>query len=419
MGLWSWVRSVIADRGEHEPIPIHIERTPDGDGYSLRLGVGAGFGGQATARIPVRRRVNPDPHPILKEVHQCEVAGRTLEAANVYALREKARALLEGIAPAHALPVCWFRSPAMDYELPVYERGGELSCPVIGGPRLRAHDLAEIRLRICRYLVSAGYVSDPDEVEVGVLRPRDLRRVPPAAVFRSQADPAFWLPSVEGHSPEGPVVGLLGTSPRLTDGRGRRRAIAGPPPREPAPSAPDVVALLRSVRAEVARGDSEPEIAEALYATQVRPEIWAAAEGRTEDAGRTLVVHLTDPDATTLELGVRATGAGDVCAALEHRGINVFLAPDEDLLARALGDFLAGSGFVRFAAEVEIHQITPARAERLDADSIWTFGDGGPGGLGIASIAAAGAPGDRENPTTGEAGRLEPEAAAAAGSPRR
>ncbi len=413
------MRGVIADRGEHEPIPIHIERAPDGDGYSLRLGVGAGFGGQATARIPVQRRVNPDPHPILKEVHHCEVAGRTLEAANLYALREKARALLEGIAPAHALPVCWFRSPAMDYELPVYEHGGELSCPVLGGPRLRADDLAEIRLQICRYLVSAGYVGDPDEVEVGVLRPRDLRRVPPAAVFRSQADPALWLPSVEGHSPDGPVVGLLGTSPRLTDGRGRRRAIAGPPAREPAPSAPDAVALLRSVRADLARGGSEPETAETLFATQVRPEIWAAAERRTEDARRALVVHLTDPDATTLELGIRGTGAGDVCVALEDRGINIFLAPDDDLLARAVGDFLAGSGFVRFAAEVEIHQVAPARAERLDADSIWTFGDGGPGGFGIAQATAAGTSGDRENPTTGDAGRLEPEAAGAAGSPRR
>jgi hypothetical protein len=363
--------------------------------------------------VPVHRRANPAPHPILKEVHFCEVAGRTLEAANVYALREKVAAQLEGIAPGHALPICWFRAPSMDYELPVYERGGELSSPVVGGPRLHARDLAGIRARVSRYLASAGYVQDADDVEVGVLRPRDLRRVSPACVFRSQANPHLWLPSVEGTSPDGPVVGLLGPSPRLTGraaltGR-QRRPFAGPPAREPAPAAPDVVALLRMVRAELTRarrgfvGSSDRE--EAVYASQVRPEMWSPVEERSEDAGLRLVAHLTDPDATTLELGVRRTGAGDLCTALEDRGINVLLAPDAEALARRLGELLASSDFLRFATEVEIHHVRAERPERLEVDAIWTFGDGG---LDPSTFAAGEA---------ARAGRLDQVTAAIGGRP--
>ena len=335
--------------------------------------------------MPIHRRRNPAPHPILKEVHFCEIAGRTLDAANVFALREKARALLESIAPGHALPICWFRAPAMDYEVPVYEGGGGLTSPVVGGPRLRADDLAGIRARVSRYLVSAGYVRDPDEVDVGVLRPSDLRRVSPACVFRSQADPALWLPSVEGSSPDGPVVGLLGPSPRLA--ARRRRPLPGPAAREPAPAAPDVVALLRSVRAELARGrrgQAAEQGLEAIYACQVRPEMWRAVEDRSDDAGQYLLAHLSDADATALELGVRHTGAGDVCCALEDRGINVFLAPDTDALARRVGEFLAAPGFLRFASEVEVHDARAERAERLEADSIWTFGDRGPEAARVA-----------------------------------
>src|SRR5918911_3568407 len=129
MGLWRWVRDVIADRGELEPVPISLERAPDG-GYRFRLGVRAGFGGQDAARIPVSVRVNPDPHPILKEIHFCEVAGRPLEAANVYALRAKVASLLDTIAPGRALPLCYFRVTEVDYELPVYEDGDDVVSPV-------------------------------------------------------------------------------------------------------------------------------------------------------------------------------------------------------------------------------------------------------------------------------------------------
>src|SRR5919206_2590515 len=120
---------------------MYLERV-DRENYAFRLGVRAGFGGGETARIPIFRRTNEAPHPILKEIHYCEVAGRTLEAANVYALREKVARLLEGIAPGRALPLCYFRVPAMDYELPVYEDDGKILAPIIGAPNLRADDLA-------------------------------------------------------------------------------------------------------------------------------------------------------------------------------------------------------------------------------------------------------------------------------------
>lgn len=358
---------MIADRGELEPVPISLERT-SGDGYAFRLGVRAGFGGQDTARVPVRRRTNPDPHPILKEIHECEVSGQLLSAANPFALREKVARLLDTLAPARTLPLCYFRVPAMDYELPVYEDGSRIVSPVIGGPSLRAHDLAGIRQTVCQYLTSAGYVASHEEVEVGVIRPRDLRRVAPAAVFRSTADAALWIPTVEGTSEEGPVVGVLGPAAEL---RGRERRRAGTVADDQAPAAPDVVALLRVIRQEIARGRRE-EDPSAVYADEVRPEVWARAEARTEDAGASLVAYLSDEDATRLELAIRRTGAGDVAVALEDRGISVFLAADESALADCVGAYLARHDFLRFATEVEVHAASPPRAERLDADEIWT-----------------------------------------------
>jgi hypothetical protein len=369
LGLWNWTRNVIADRGEHEPVPIHLERTEEG--YGFRLGVRAGFGGQETARIPVRRRPNTAPHPILKEIHECEVAGTRLEAANVYALRAKVSRQLEAIAPARTLPLCYFRVAAMDYELPVYEDGGMLTSPVLGGPSLKAPDMAGIRGVVCRYLESAGYVHDPSEVSVGVVRPRDLSRVEPAAVFRSQTAPDLWVPSVEGVSPDGPVVGVVGRPTQLPR-RERRRLGGGPDIEDAAPAAPDVIALLRYLRTELERARSGA--AEGLYACEVRPDIWAAAEERTEESGSRLVAHLQDDEATRLELAVRRTGAGDLAVAVQDQGINVFLAQDEDRLARLVGRHLAGAEFLRFAEEVEIHAVEAPRAERLGVESIRTDG---------------------------------------------
>lgn len=366
---WRWIRNVIADRGEHDPVPIFLEKA-SGDDYSFRLGLRAGIGGHETARIPVGRRLNPDPHPVLKEIHHCEVAGRVLEAANVYALREKVAALLDSIAPSRSLPLAYFRVPAMDYVLPVYEDDGHIVSPVIGGPSLRSRDLGGIRREVCRYLVAAGYVHDPEEVTVGVLRPSDLSLVPPAAIIRSLGDGDVWIPTVEGSSAEGPVVGVLGHAAQLRPAE-RRRAGAGPAAQDTAPAAPDIVSLIRFVRAELERMRSKTD-PEALHATEVRPEIWAAAERRTDDAGTRLVAYLDDGESTRLTLNVRRTGAGDVAVALEDSHINVFLARSENALCRQVGSYLAAGGFLRFAEEVEIHATEPPRSERLDTDSIWT-----------------------------------------------
>src|SRR5215210_2139539 len=305
MGLWRWIRDVIAEQGDQPEIPIHLERGEDGE-YGFRLGVRAGFGGQETARIPIACRPNSANHPILKEVHSCEVAGQHLEAANLYALRRKVASLLEAIAPGHALPLCYFRVPEMDYELPVYEDGERVVAPVLAGPKLKADDLAGVRQVVCRYMMSAGYVSDPEQVKVGVLRPRDLSRVAPAAVFRSHADPELWIPSVEGTSPEGPVVGLLGQAARLR-GPERRRAGAGPARGTAAPAAPDVIEMLRFLRTELSRrgGVDDPTT---LYASEVRPEIWSSAERHTTDTGCRLVAYLSDEQGSALELPARTPG---------------------------------------------------------------------------------------------------------------
>src|SRR5262245_55103887 len=123
MGLWSYIRGVITDTtGGLEPVGVGLERNVDtivelgghaAPGvplYLLRVGMRSGFGRQA-AGIPVYRRPNPAQHPILKEIYSCEVAGQTLEAANVFALRTKVQAALETIAPAHSLPLCYFIAP--------------------------------------------------------------------------------------------------------------------------------------------------------------------------------------------------------------------------------------------------------------------------------------------------------------------
>src|SRR5919197_11023 len=377
MGFWSWARRVATETGLDAEIPISIERVPSAEGehYAFRLGVRAGFGGQDTARIPVVRRPNPAPHPVLKEIHSCEVAGRTLEAANVYALRTKVAAVLAQLAPGGALPVCYFRVPDMDYELPVYEEGGEFVSPVIGGPNLKGEDLAAIRRHICRYLLNAGYVADQSEVAVGVLRPSDLSRVPPAAIFRSLDDPDMWMPAVEGSSPDGTVVGVVGQATRLRT-RARRLPAPGPRTTESAPAAPDAIELLRYLRTELLRGRTVADPT-GLYASEVREEIWAGAERSAQDTGDRLVSYLSDEDSTTLELPVRRTGFGELATALADRGgITAFLAPDADALAAVVGRYLAAEDFLRFATDVEVQAAAAPRAERLDADSIWTAGDG-------------------------------------------
>jgi hypothetical protein len=373
VSVWRWARHVVADRGEETPVPIFLERLGPEDRYCFRLGVRAGFGGQETARIEVHRRMNPDPHPVLKEIFSCEVAGRTLEAANVFALQAKVAALLDSIAPARTLPLCYFRAAPMDYELPVYEHEGRISSPIIGGPKLRATDLAGIRRHICRYLVSAGYAREPEDVQALVLRPRDLRLVAPAAVFCSSADPDVWIPCVDGVSADGPVVGVLERAAHLRR-PGRARLGAGPAVGEATPPAPEIVSLLRYLRLELARGRRglDPST---LYATDVRRDQWALAEARLSDVGGRLVAYLADDRGTRLELAIRRTGAGESVTAIEDRGISAFAADSDEELAGVVGRYLAAQGFLRFAEEIEIHPAQRPHAERLDPNTIWTRGD--------------------------------------------
>src|SRR5919198_4533602 len=136
MSLWAWTKRVVTDQtGGIEPVAIDIERNPgavvelgaenppDVPLYVLRVGLRGGFTGETRAGLPVYRRENPAPHPILKEIYQCEVAGKLLEAANIYALRAKVQRQLEVIAPARSLPLCYFRAARYDYSLGVYEEG--------------------------------------------------------------------------------------------------------------------------------------------------------------------------------------------------------------------------------------------------------------------------------------------------------
>jgi hypothetical protein len=386
MSLWEWIRRVVTDQtGGVEPIRVDLERNPGAivelgaenppgvPLYLLRVGLSGGFG-QARAGLPVFRRTNPARHPILKEIYHCEVAGKTLEAANIFALREKVQRQLEVIAPARKLPLCYFRAPRFDYSLPVYEEGSRMVCPVLAGPKIKAEGLAEIRQPVVRHLQTAGYLSPGEEPEVLVLRPSDLRLVPPAAVIRSLDEPAFWLPTVEGASEEGPVIGLLSHPAELRRSERRRR---GPVAEDVPASAPEVTALLRYIGAEMAR---RVRIVDpwALYACEVRPEIWARTEELTDATAITLTAHIEGGE--RLEMPARRTAAGELVAGLRDRGISVFLAGDQDALARTTGRYLVAQGFLRHAEDVRPEIVSAPAPEALDPDSIWT---GSPAGFAI------------------------------------
>jgi hypothetical protein len=377
MGLWGWTKRVTTDQtGGIEPISVGLERNPgaivelgaynppDVPLYVLRVGIEGGFGG-ARAGLPVFRRENPALHPILKEIYHCEVAGKTLEAANVYALRDKVQRQLEVIAPARSLPLCYFRAPRFDYSLAVYEEGTHLVCPVLAGPKIKADELAEIREPVVRHMRTSGYLMAGEEPEVLVLRPSDLRLVPPAAVIRCLDDPSLWIPTVEGSSAGGPVVGLLSQPAELTTGSRRRR---GAPDATPPPSAPDVTALLRYIGHEMAiRGRLVNPWT--LYATAVRPEIWARTEELTDPTDRTLSAHLEGGAA--LEVPVRHTAAGEAVGALRDEGIALFVAGDHDALAVVIGRYLVECGFLRDAADLRPEVVAASPSEHLDPDSIW------------------------------------------------
>jgi hypothetical protein len=205
-----------------------------------------------------------------------------------------------------------------------------------------------------------------EEPEVLVLRPSDLRLVPPAAIIRCLDDPSLWTPTVEGTSTEGPVVGLLAHPVELTgDGRRVRGAAAPVPP----PSAPDITALLRYIGSEM-RVRGRLASPWALYATDVRPEIWARTEELTEATGHALTARLESGEA--LEVPVRQTAAGEAVGALRDRGIAVFLTGDHDSLAAAIGRYLVGCGFLRDPRDLRARPVREVGPERLDPDSIWS-----------------------------------------------
>jgi hypothetical protein len=167
------------------------------------------------------------------------------------------------------------------------------------------------------------------------------------------------------------VVGVLVRSGELRPPERRRAGLvsdAAPP------AAEDVVGLLRYLQTETDRSRRGIDGA-ALYAAEVRHAVWADAEGRTTDAGTRLSAYLSDEVSTRLELPVRRTGAGDLVTALEDQGITVFLAPDEAALAVRVGRYLVDQGFLDSAARIDVHAVEPPRAERLEADEIWTHGD--------------------------------------------
>jgi hypothetical protein len=378
MNLWVWAKRVAADQtGGVEPIDVDIERNPDANVelgaenapgvplFVLRVGVTGGFGG-TRAGLPVYRRENPAPHPILKEIYTCEVAGKLLEAANIYALRAKVQRQLETIAPGRSLPLCYFRAPRFDYSLAVHEEGDHLVCPVLTGPRIKAQTLAEVGEPVVRHLRTAGYLADDEEPEVLVVRPSDLRQVPPAAVLRCVDDEELWMPTVEGTSPDGPVVGLLTHPAELVVETRRRR---GADPADTPPSAPDVAGLLRYVGHEMSvRGAvADPG---ALYAADVRPEIWARTEELTEPTSRDLTAHLDGGG----ELGVpiRETVAGDSVGAIRTgEAISVFLAGDAEALCDVIGRHLAADGYLHDPRDLRPSIVHEAPSESLDPAAIW------------------------------------------------
>jgi hypothetical protein len=378
LSVFGWAKRVVTSEtgGEPEPVPIGLERNPDAaielgaenppdvHLYMLRVGMRSGFG-QTEAGLPVYRRVNPSPHPILKEIYFCEVAGKTLEAANVFALRAKVQTALEAIAPAHSLPLGYFRAARFDYSLPVYEEGNHLVCPVLTGPSIKGRELADLREPVSRWLQSAGYLAAGEEPEIEVVRPSDLRLVPPAALIRSVDDPATWMPTVEGTSPDGPVIGLLAHPAVL---QVPQRRLAGSD-QAPPPSATDVTGLLRYLGGALAtRGHVQNPWA--LYASDVRPEIWARTEEVTDATNRQLRCFMEG--GPELRLPIRHTAAGEVCAALQEHGITVFLAGDDDALAATVGCYLTDAGFLRHAEDLRLQTLEPPPAESLDPDAIWT-----------------------------------------------
>jgi hypothetical protein len=318
MGALSWARDVIADQGAVDPIPIAVE---DGaDGCFLVAGVNGG-----ATRIAVDRRPNPAPHPILKEINSCEVAGRTLEAESPEALRRKVAAMLESLTPAGVLPLAYFRAPAAAYELPVYEDDGHIVAHAFGGTRSRARDLAGLRAHVARHLVSAGYIAAEDDLQVGFIDPADLHLIEPAGVLRSVTDAEVWLPWADRGAAAAPRVDRLGVD---------------------APGENDVLSVLAWARAELG--------AEGLYASGVAPAAWRAASRGMSEAGIAIAAQLDGGEPTRLELPMLRTADGALAVAIDSGGIDVLRADTPEELAAMVGLRLEECGFLASPERVEV-----------------------------------------------------------------
>ncbi|MEA2443686.1 MAG: hypothetical protein QOJ12_978 [Thermoleophilales bacterium] len=318
MGALSWARDVIADQGAVDPIPIAVEERAEG------CFLVAGVNGGAT-RIAVDRRPNPAPHPILKEINSCEIAGRTLEAESPDALRRKVAAMLESLAPAGVLPLAYFRAPAAAYELPVYEDDGHIVAHAFGGTRSRARDLAGLRAHVARHLVTAGYIAAEDDLQIGFIDPADLRLIEPAGVLRSVTDADVWMPWADRGAGGEPRVDRLGVDASLEN---------------------DVLSMLAWARAELG--------AEGLYTAGVAPTAWRAASRGMSEAGVAIAADLDRGEQTRLELPMLRTADGALAVAVDCGGIDVFRADTPEALAAMVGLRLEECGFLASPERVEV-----------------------------------------------------------------
>ena len=249
----------------------------------------------------------------------------------------RSRGALEPIAPGRSLPLCYFRAPAMDYELPVYEHGLALVCPVLGGPKPEgARPRRHPRLRSAATWsrrATCGRRTRCRGARAPSARPAPRRR--PQPCFRSpRTSRSSGSPPSRASRPRARWSACVGHAAELggaSAAAGRRAARARTPPS----AAPTSLALLRYLAAELGRAGSGLDPWTSTPPTS-GPEIWAAAEARTEDAGAGSSRTSRDGESTRLELASAAHAARAIVAVRARgRGISVFLAADEDALADA------------------------------------------------------------------------------------
>src|SRR4029453_1180399 len=97
--------------------------------------------------------------------------------------------------------------------------------------------------------------------------------------------------------------------------------------------------------------------------------MWARAEQLTDDVGRSLVCWLEGDEPERLELELRRTAAGELVTALQDEGIAVFSGTDQGALAARVGQYLSGSGFLRFEDAVEVKEPAGEPTERRPGEA--------------------------------------------------